>query len=122
MFNNIPKELEDIINNYKNQIEHSEKFSKCLNEINEITYKLENPTKEDCEYHVRTTLERWRRQDRISFTNVYPYSLSYCYKNRSFRKFKGKEISYYYAFNQLILDDFHSYKILECNEIFYNFA
>jgi len=34
----LPKELEDIIFGYRNQIEHYEKFSHCLKEIKQINY------------------------------------------------------------------------------------
>jgi len=39
--NCLPKELEDIILDYKYQIEHTHKFKKCLEEINKIEYKIE---------------------------------------------------------------------------------
>jgi hypothetical protein len=36
--NFLPKELENIINNYKHQMEHKEKIQSTLKEINKITY------------------------------------------------------------------------------------
>ena len=39
-FINIGNDCWDIINNYKYQIEHSQKYSKCMNEINKIEYKI----------------------------------------------------------------------------------
>ena len=38
--NTLPKELEDIIMDYKNQLKHSDNFKKCLKEINNIQYTL----------------------------------------------------------------------------------
>jgi len=38
--NCLPKELEDIILDYKYQIEHTQKFKKCLETINKIDYKI----------------------------------------------------------------------------------
>ena len=38
--NFLPKEIEDIINDYSYQIEHSMKFESCLNEIKNIRYQI----------------------------------------------------------------------------------
>jgi hypothetical protein len=50
----LPKELEDVINNYRYQIEHIQKFANCLDAIEEIDYEIEYD-----EYHdvIRTIRE-----------------------------------------------------------------
>ena len=40
--NFLPKDLEDIIVDYKNQMEHNIKFQSTLDEINKIEYKINN--------------------------------------------------------------------------------
>ena len=45
-FINIGNDCWDIINNYKYQIEHNQKYSKCIEEINKIEYKVYRNTKE----------------------------------------------------------------------------
>ena len=39
--NFLPKELENIIVDYKYQLEHKEKFNSSLNNIKQITYKID---------------------------------------------------------------------------------
>ncbi len=41
----LPKELEDIIIDYKNGLEHQEKYKKCMNELSKINnHQLKNYT------------------------------------------------------------------------------
>lgn len=42
--NFLPKEIEDIILDYKSQLEHYEKFKKCLNDINSFKYEIIDET------------------------------------------------------------------------------
>ena len=39
--NSLPQQIEDIIINYKNQLEHSIKFKKCLSKINNIIHLID---------------------------------------------------------------------------------
>jgi len=119
--NFLPKDIEKIIIDYKNDLEHCDKFSKSLKIIKNIKYYIETPTPEECEYNVNTTLIRWRENGSLEPNNVYPYSLSYCYKNKSIRRLGAREVTYYYSFNQLVVDDYYDYLIIECNELFMGF-
>ena len=38
----LPKDLEDIILDYRNQLEHTEKFKKCMDKIKEQLYFVNN--------------------------------------------------------------------------------
>ena len=56
----MPKVLEDIIIDYKNQMEHKEKFEKSLEEIQSINYGIINGTSTIIKYQSSTKPEKMK--------------------------------------------------------------
>jgi len=65
---NLPQELEDIITQYKYELEHKEKFSKCIKKINNISYKL-------------TSVDSWRSIIGSRRTTQYYCEKAECVRN-----------------------------------------
>jgi hypothetical protein len=65
--NNLPKVLEDIILNYKHQLD----FSECLNEINEIEYEAEPEDWEGCVISTRT----YKNKEIVMYFSSYDWGL-----------------------------------------------
>ena len=51
--NNLPKDLQDIVYEYKQQLEYTSKFNKCIEKIEEIDYKIDTIFP-GCSYSYRT--------------------------------------------------------------------
>lgn len=62
-----PKVLEDIIIDYKNQMEHKEKFEKSLEEIKSITYGIINRTSTIIKYQSSIKPEKMK----VVFTCIF---------------------------------------------------
>jgi len=106
LFDFLPKEIEQIIINYSNQLEHYEKFSKCLFKIKEIDYEIYTPLTELCLEDIREHIEWWRNMDMIDNQNIYPVPLQYFFKNKSFRIIGKLKYKFYYHYDSLMCEKF----------------
>lgn len=87
----IPKIIEDIINNYKYQIEHIEKFQFSLDEINKIYYNIT--------HHEGIILSRRSMCDVL----IYNLSNAFCWKD--------KKVEYYQrnGSRRIYIDSYYIY-------------
>ena len=100
--NFLPKELEDIIVDYKIQLEHKEKYSKCMKEIETIEYNIIETKIEDAQTEINEHMQFWNNGGLLTEPVLYPIPLHYFYKHNSERIMKSKKIYYRYYYEQLI--------------------
>ena len=117
--NFLPKEVEDIIINYKIQMEHKEKYSKCMNDIKKIKYIIHEPEPETIQREINEEIEHWEQSGVLTEPIIYPMPLYYFYKNSSVRITGAKRVSYNYYYEQLICLEFNKRIIVvEDTEVF----
>jgi hypothetical protein len=86
--NFLPKVIQDIILNYKYQLEHTTKFKKCIKKIKEIEYEIINKdlSLRDTDYgdvtYSRSCYMLFRIRNDIKLTHIYefndePYKFQY---------------------------------------------
>ena len=116
--NFLPKELEDIIVDYKIQMEHKEKYSKCMKEINNIEYDIYELPEEDIQAEINEHMMFWNNAGLLNEPVIYPVPLHYFYKEKSERIMNSQKIEYHYYYDQLLCSKGRKIFLIEEREDF----